>query len=111
MAAIAASLAPLSAHDFWLEPTTFAPQAGQIVGVRLRVGQDFLGDPVPRDPSLVNQFVFEDANGRKPLVDGGRESKELISSPVENHYRGHTATWMRRSKLQEAMAFVATPPK
>jgi uncharacterized GH25 family protein len=60
--------APLFAHDFWLEPSTFSPQPGQIVGVRLRVGQDLLGDPVPRDPALVNQFVFEDASGRKPLV-------------------------------------------
>ena len=45
------------AHDFWIEPTTFAPQPGQIVGLRLRVGQDLLGDPVPRDPSLVDRFV------------------------------------------------------
>ncbi len=58
----------MPAHDFWLEPSTFSPQAGQIVGVRLRVGQDLLGDPVPRDPALVNQFVFEDAAGRRPLV-------------------------------------------
>ena len=26
--------------------------SGQIVGVRLRVGQDLLGDPLPRDPAL-----------------------------------------------------------
>ena len=65
---------PLSAHDFWLEPGTFSPQAGQIVGVRLRVGQDLLGDPVPRDPALVNQFVFEDATGRKSLV--GRDGAD-----------------------------------
>lgn len=62
------SCTPSFAHDFWIEPTTFAPQPGQIVGVRLRVGQDLLGDPVARDPELVNQFVFEDAAGRKPLV-------------------------------------------
>ena len=59
---------PLFAHDFWLEPSTFAPHAGQIVGVRLRVGQDLLGDPVPRDPALVNRFIFEDAAGRRPLI-------------------------------------------
>src|SRR4051794_24814903 len=65
---------PLSAHDFWLEPSTFSPHVGQIVGVRLRVGQDLLGDPVPRDPALVNQFVFEDATGRKSLV--GRDGAD-----------------------------------
>jgi uncharacterized GH25 family protein len=64
----------LSAHDFWLEPGTFSPQPGQILGVRLRVGQDFVGDPVPRDPSLLEQFVFDDAAGRKPLV--GRDGAD-----------------------------------
>src|SRR5262245_40414961 len=60
--------APLFAHDMWIEPTTFSPQAGEIIGMKLRVGQDLLGDPLPRDPSLINQFIFEDAEGRKPLV-------------------------------------------
>src|SRR5882672_9240996 len=71
---VIAVAAPMLAHDFWIEPTTFAPQPGQIVGVRLRVGQDLLGDPVARDPELVNQFVFEDAAGRKPLV--GRDGAD-----------------------------------
>ena len=71
--AIVLSSASLVAHDMWIDPTTFSPESGQIVGVRLRVGQDLLGDPLPRDPALINQFVFEDAAGRKPLVgrDGG----------------------------------------
>src|SRR5438105_2557365 len=66
--AIALSLTPLVAHDMWIEPTTFLPETGQIVGVRLRVGQDMLGDPLPRDPMLINQFVVEDSSGRKPVV-------------------------------------------
>jgi len=72
--AIAIALgAPLLAHDMWIEPMTFSPQTGEIVGVKLRVGQDFLGDPLPRDTSLINQFIVEDSEGRKPLVgrDGG----------------------------------------
>jgi len=64
----------LFAHDLWIEPTTFSPETGQIVGVRLRVGQDLIGDPVPRDPVLVNQLIFEDARGRKPLV--GRDGSD-----------------------------------
>lgn len=66
--AIALSDASVSAHDMWIEPTTFSPGLGETVGVRLRVGQDLLGDPVPRDATLVNQFVVEDAAGRKPVV-------------------------------------------
>src|SRR5262245_31013873 len=59
---------PLGAHDMWLDPVTFFPSSGQVVGVRLRVGQDLVGDPLPRDGSLINQFVVFDANGRKPVV-------------------------------------------
>jgi uncharacterized GH25 family protein len=72
--AIALSGASLFAHDMWIDPTTFAPGSGQIVGVRLRVGQDLLGDPLPRDPALINQFVVEDEGGRKPLV--GRDGAD-----------------------------------
>src|SRR6185295_14151419 len=71
---LAAGITPLTAHDMWIEPTTFLPQAGQIVGVRLRVGQDLLGDPLPRNTALVNQFIFEDSAGRKPVI--GREGSD-----------------------------------
>src|SRR5436189_3801792 len=64
---------PLLAHDMWIEPMTFSPQTGEIVGARLRVGQDLLGDPLPRDPALVNQFVVEDTTGRKALVRDGAD--------------------------------------
>ena len=74
VAAVLLSRASLSAHDMWIDPTSFSPAAGQIVGVRLRVGQDLLGDPLPRDPSLINQFVLEDETGRRPLV--GRDGAD-----------------------------------
>ena len=66
-----ATVVSLAAHDMWIDPTTFIPEAGQIVGVRLRVGQDLLGDPIPRDPSLIREFVVEDRDGRKPVVGRG----------------------------------------
>jgi uncharacterized GH25 family protein len=67
---LAAASAPmlLRAHDMWIEPATFSPEPGQIVSIKLRVGQELIGDPLPRDPSLINQFVVEDAAGRKPVV-------------------------------------------
>jgi uncharacterized GH25 family protein len=74
IAAVVVSAASLSAHDMWIDPTTFSPGSGQIVGVRLRVGQDLLGDPLPRDPALINQFVFEDVGGRRSLV--GRDGAD-----------------------------------
>ena len=75
---------PLMAHDMWIEPTTFSPELGQVVSVRLRVGQDLLGDPLPLDPSLVNQFVLHDAGGLRPVVrrDGGDPAGLLrVASP------------------------------
>jgi hypothetical protein len=74
LAAIALSPVTLVAHDMWIEPTTFSPEPGEIVGLRLRVGQDLLGDPLPRDTALINQFVVEDAAGRKPVV--GRDGAD-----------------------------------
>src|SRR5947208_1726409 len=62
------SSASLAAHDMWIEPTAFLPDAGKIIGVRLRVGQDLLGDPIPRDPALIEQFITVDSTGRKPVV-------------------------------------------
>ena len=73
-ATIALTSVPLFAHDMWIEPMTFSPEPGEIVGVRLRVGQDLLGDPLPRDSKLVNQFVVEDSEGRKPVV--GRDGAD-----------------------------------
>jgi hypothetical protein len=72
--AIALSGASLGAHDMWIEPSTFSPDRGEIVGLRFRVGQDFLGDPLPRDPVLLNQFVAEDGDGRRPVV--GRDGAD-----------------------------------
>jgi uncharacterized GH25 family protein len=48
---------PVSAHDFWIEPSTFRPAPGGRVAVRLRVGQGLLGDPVPREPQRIERFA------------------------------------------------------
>ncbi len=48
----------LWAHDFWIEPSTFRPAVAQRMAVRLRVGQEFRGDPVPRIPSLLKRFTL-----------------------------------------------------
>jgi uncharacterized GH25 family protein len=74
VAAVALAVAPLGAHDMWIEPASFWPDAGQIVGVQLRVGQDLLGDPLPRDPRLIREFVVDDGTERKALV--GRDGAD-----------------------------------
>jgi uncharacterized GH25 family protein len=57
--ALALLAAPaLWGHDFWIEPSTFRPAVAQRMAVRLRVGQEFRGDPVPRIPSLLKRFTL-----------------------------------------------------
>jgi uncharacterized GH25 family protein len=68
LAAASINCTALLAHDMWIEPQSFSPQPGEIVGVRLRVGQDLLGDPLARNSALIKQFVVEDKDGRKPVV-------------------------------------------
>lgn len=58
-----------SAHDFWIEPSTFRPAVGDRVAAALRVGQKLSGDPLPRIPSLIDRFVIKGENGVEgPLV-------------------------------------------
>ncbi len=82
VAAIALSRAPLSAHDMWIEPGTFGPAPHEIVAVKLRVGQDMLGDPLPRDSGLIRQFVIVDASGSRPVVGrDGSNPAGFVSVP------------------------------
>lgn len=57
-----------SAHDFWIEPSTFRPAAGAIVTLRLRVGQDLIGDPVARDANLIERFTAIGTGGETPVI-------------------------------------------
>ena len=68
------SCAPLGAHDFWIEPSTFRPAAGETIGVALRVGDHFHGDVVPRDRTHLASFVVRDASGERPV--GGFEHRD-----------------------------------
>ena len=71
--ALALTAGPAAAHDMWIEPSLFLPDSGEIVSIRLRVGQGLVGDPIPRDPQLVKDFVVDEAGARTPVVgrDGG----------------------------------------
>ncbi|HET9766166.1 MAG TPA: DUF4198 domain-containing protein [Thermoanaerobaculia bacterium] len=64
--------APAAAHDFWIEPSTYRPEPLQRVTLRHRVGNHFLGDPVPRDEGLMVRFATLGGDGEKrvPGVHG-----------------------------------------
>jgi len=58
-----------SAHDFWIEPSTFKPAVGDRVTAALRVGQKLAGEPLPRIPALIDRFVVRGDGGiERPVV-------------------------------------------
>jgi uncharacterized GH25 family protein len=69
-ACVFAVAAPLLAHDFWIEPTSFHPEVGSLVGLGLRVGQGFRGDPVPRMNEKIVKFVLVSPSGAEKPVEG-----------------------------------------
>jgi uncharacterized GH25 family protein len=57
-----------SAHDFWIEPSTFRPPRGAVVTATLRVGEKLQGEPVPRMPIFIDRFVLKSKSGEAPLA-------------------------------------------
>ena len=68
LAAALSTAAALHAHDFWIEPSTFHPGPGAVVSLSLRVGEHFVGDPVPRSPLIERFAVIQD--GREKEISG-----------------------------------------
>jgi uncharacterized GH25 family protein len=67
--ALAFAAAAARAHDFWIEPSSFHPDPGSEIAVALRVGQDFRGEPVPRNPPLIQRFALLSGRTETP-IDG-----------------------------------------
>lgn len=64
----------LQAHDLWIEPSSYRPAPGERVAVRVRVGEHFQGDPVPRNAARIERFA---------AVAPGASDAELPLSGVE----------------------------
>lgn len=65
--------APLAAHDFWLEPGDFHPARDARLALTIRVGDEFAGEALPRDPALIKSFVTHgpaDADGLTRRIVG-----------------------------------------
>ena len=60
----------LHAHDFWIEPSTFHPAHGQTVALALRVGQDYVGDAVPRTSDNIANFTVRQGRGTPQDIPG-----------------------------------------
>jgi len=58
---------PGGAHDFWIQPSTFRPAVGNVVTLRLRVGEHYAGDPVLRNNSKLESFEVVTSKGRQQI--------------------------------------------
>ena len=70
----AAVTATVSAHDFWIEPSSFAPRPDEAVRIQLRVGQHFVGEAVPRNSAAIEKFVAVGPSGEQPIF--GRDGMD-----------------------------------
>ena len=59
-----------SAHEFWLEPSTFSPATGARLDIRLCVGDGVEGWPLPRNEQRIERFE----------TSGGLESNRCSGS-------------------------------
>lgn len=67
------------AHDFWIEPSSFRPEPGTVLGVRLRVGEPFHGEVFPRTSSHARRFLLGSPGGEEE-IDGleGRDPAGFV---------------------------------
>jgi len=74
---------PAAAHDFWIEPSSFRPAPGERVAVRLRVGENLKGDPVPRNPGRIERFAAVGQAGETEVVGIAGSDPAGWASPAE----------------------------
>jgi hypothetical protein len=94
--ALAAVLPPSAAgaHDFWIEPSTFAPVVAQRVDVGLCEGDGFDCRALPRDDGRIEKFVAV-GDGKESSIPGlhGYEPAGLVrfktNGPHTLVYRSH----------------------
>lgn len=67
-------MAPMAfAHDLWIEASPRRAGQGMPIKLRLWVGQDFKGEPLPRNESLIQKFTMVGPEGERAVIgqDGG----------------------------------------
>jgi uncharacterized GH25 family protein len=64
---VVAGAAPLSAHDFWIEPSAYRAAAGSPIDIALRVGEGYRGDDVARDETRIRRFLVAGPAGEQAI--------------------------------------------
>ena len=81
----AAFLVPrASAHEFWLQPSSYQPQPNSVVRLSLHPGARFAGRTVPYDADRIEKFFVLGPDGEEGRVagrSGGTEEFARVTSP------------------------------
>ncbi len=56
------------AHDYWISPSTFRAEPGALIEIHLRVGEEFVGEPVARNDSKIERFEIVGPGGASPVA-------------------------------------------
>jgi len=67
-AALVLAARPVDAHDFWIVPASFHPEVGTEVGLSLRVGEHFRGEPVLLDRKKIERFFAVGPSGESSIT-------------------------------------------
>ena len=81
LACAAALAGPAQAHEFWIEPTDFAPSVGEPLEATLNTGQYLSADPSSWDPKRFAHLELVDAEGARE-VTGERGARPAVRVPV-----------------------------
>jgi uncharacterized GH25 family protein len=69
-----------SAHEYWLQPSSFSGAIGEPIAIEHRVGTGWPGETLPRDPRRVVRFAMVDAKGERPIEgDPGADPAGSVS--------------------------------
>lgn len=86
-----AAAATASAHDLWIDPSAFHPDAGAALTVRLRVGMNYVGEPLPRSSALIDRFFLSSADGERAIEgeEGDEPAGRILIPSAGVHWVGY----------------------
>jgi uncharacterized GH25 family protein len=101
------ALSVAQAHNFWIEPQSYRPSIGQVVGIGLKVGDYAQSWPLPRNAGRIETFESIGPDGERPIV--GRDGSDpagtaRFSRPgsyVLVYRSNHAFTEMEPAKFDE----------
>ena len=107
---------PVLAHDFWIEPSAFTPTAGELVTLKLWVGEHLGGETLPRNEAQIESFFTLGGGKEAPIlgIDGSEPAgifRPQAPGGVVVAYRSlRSPVAMDPSKFQAYLDLEGLPP-